>query len=56
MTMVNEGIVRKLDKEGRISIPKHLRNKYDWLPGDEAEIYTYEKDGKIYVCLAVDKK
>ena len=47
--MKETGIVRKLDKMGRVVIPKELRWKYKLDCGDMVEIYT--KDD----CICVKK-
>ncbi|MGL6199280.1 MAG: AbrB/MazE/SpoVT family DNA-binding domain-containing protein [Lachnospiraceae bacterium] len=45
--MKETGIVRKIDRVGRVVIPKELRWKYQIECGDMVEIYT-EQDG-IYL-------
>jgi len=45
--MKETGIVRKIDRVGRVVIPKELRWKYNMECGDMIEIYT-EKDS-IYL-------
>lgn len=47
--MKETGIVRKLDKMGRIVIPKELRWKYRLECGDMVEIYTQND------CICVQK-
>jgi AbrB family looped-hinge helix DNA binding protein len=52
MCMISEGITRRIDSTGRVSIPKHLRNKYSCNEGDEVEIFTTEIDGKVFICIS----
>lgn len=55
--LVNEGISRKIDAAGRISIPKHLRTKYKFEAGDDVNIYTRELDGdRVFIGFIVEKK
>lgn len=55
--LVNEGISRKIDAAGRISIPKHLRTKYKFEAGDDVDIYTREfEDGRVFVGFIAEKK
>ena len=42
---VDEKISRRVDSCGRISLPKHLRAKFNMDVGEELEIFTYEEDG-----------
>lgn len=49
--MIYEEISRRVDSAGRISIPKHLRKKYGCNEGVEVDFYTFEKDGKWFICM-----
>lgn len=49
--MVSEKIYRKIDNTGRLSIPKHLRLKFDCTEGTEVEIFTHVEDGINYICF-----
>lgn len=49
--MVDEKISRRVDSCGRISLPKHLRLKYNMDIGEEVEFFTCEIEGKQFVCL-----
>ena len=52
--ITNECITRKIDNVGRVSIPKHLRNKFKMHEGEEVDVFTYvDADGKKYVCFAL---
>lgn len=52
--ITNECITRKIDNVGRVSIPKHLRNKFRMHEGDEVDVFTcVGEDGKQYVCFAL---
>lgn len=54
---VDEKVSRRVDSCGRISLPKHLRAKYNMEVGEELEIFTYEaEDGKQYICLRVKEE
>ena len=50
--MVNENVIRKIDNLGRVVIPKHLRSKLGIAEGDELEIFTEERDGRVFICFA----
>lgn len=51
--MVNENVSRKIDNNGRVIIPKHLRSKFNFKEGKEVEYFTTKVDGKDYICLAL---
>lgn len=38
--MKSTGIVRRIDRLGRIVLPKELREVFDWNEKDSVEIYT----------------
>lgn len=48
---IDEKITRRVDSCGRLSLPKHLRAKFDMDVGEEVEFFTYEEDGKKFICL-----
>lgn len=48
---IDEKISRRVDSCGRISLPKHLRTKFNMDIGEEVEFFTYEIDGKKFICL-----
>jgi len=48
---IDEKISRRVDSCGRISLPKHLRAKFNMDIGEEVEFFTYEIDGKKFICL-----
>lgn len=57
MKMINECTTRKVDNVGRISIPKHLRNKFNMIEGCELDVYTCtDENGKQYICLTLAEK
>lgn len=51
--LIDEKVSRRVDSCGRISLPKHLRTKFNMDVGEELEFFTFELDGKDYICLAV---
>ena len=53
---VNEQITRRVDSCGRISIPKHLRAKFGIDVGEEVEFFTYEVNGRKFICLAAKEE
>ena len=53
---VDEKISRRVDSCGRISLPKHLRTKFNMDVGEEVEFFTYEVDGKNFICLAAKEE
>lgn len=50
--MIDEKISRRVDSCGRISLPKHLRLKYNLDVGEEVEFFTCVIDGREFVCLS----
>lgn len=50
--MINEKITRRVDSCGRISLPKHLRLKYNMDVGEEVEFFTCEINGREFICLS----
>jgi AbrB family looped-hinge helix DNA binding protein len=53
--VTNEGVSRKMDSAGRISIPKHLRDKYNCNPGDEFQFFTRESsDGGVFLSIYLE--
>ena len=44
--MKSTGVVRPLDKLGRLVIPKEIRNARGWQPGTKVEIYV-DKDSLV---------
>lgn len=51
MTLFPEKTTRKLDNLGRLSIPKSMRDRLEYKPGDELEFFIIEHDGEKYVAL-----
>lgn len=49
---IDEKISRRVDSCGRISLPKHLRAKFNIDVGEEVEFFTYEINGRKFVCLS----
>jgi AbrB family looped-hinge helix DNA binding protein len=50
--LIEEKVARRVDSCGRVSLPKHLRAKFEIDVGDEVEFYIYRTDnGKRYICL-----
>lgn len=50
--LIEEKVARRIDSCGRVSLPKHLRAKFDIDVGDEVEFYIYRTDdGDRYICL-----
>lgn len=51
--LIDEKVTRRVDSCGRISLPKHLRVKFDIDIGEEVEFYIYRRkeDGQAYICL-----
>ena len=52
MELINENTTRKIDKLGRVSIPKGLRNRLRLEENDELEFYTLRDSGMDYICCA----
>jgi len=50
--LINEKITRRVDSCGRISLPKHLRLKYNMDVGEEVEFFTCEINGREFICLS----
>lgn len=54
MNIINECITRKIDNVGRVSIPKHLRDKFKMHEGDFVDVYTaVDENNKPFVCFAL---
>ena len=50
--LIDEKVSRRVDSCGRISLPKHLRAKFDMDVGEEVEFYVYRtEEGKAYICI-----
>ena len=49
--LVDEKVSRRVDSCGRVSLPKHLRTKFNMDVGEEIEFFTCDIDGKNYICL-----
>ena len=51
--LIDEKVTRRVDSCGRISLPKHLRAKFDMDVGEEVEFYIYRRkeNGKAYICI-----
>ena len=54
--MIDEKISRRVDSCGRISLPKHLRLKYNLDVGEEVEFFTCVIDGREFVCLSAKQE
>lgn len=48
-----ENAIRKIDKSGRIIIPKGLRDRLKIMEGDEMDFYFIEGDG--FNCIGISK-
>lgn len=54
MKMSTECMIRKVDNVGRVSIPKHLREKFKMTEGAFVEVFTYvDENEKQFVCFAL---
>lgn len=49
--LIAENTTRKMDKLGRVTIPKSLRDRMYLSPNDTVEVYTLQLDGELYICL-----
>lgn len=47
---------KKIDSAGRITLPKNLRVKYDYLEGEEVEFLTLKRNGLTYLCITLSKE
>lgn len=51
--MKSKGIIRKIDKMGRVVIPNNIRKNLNIDIDDNIEIF--EEDGKIVICKAAER-
>lgn len=42
--MVREFIMKKIDSVGRVTIPKIIRDRFNWKEGDELEVFTMKSE------------
>jgi bifunctional DNA-binding transcriptional regulator/antitoxin component of YhaV-PrlF toxin-antitoxin module len=47
---------RKLDSHGRLVIPSKLREDCGIHPGDMYTFYTFERNGKFFLCVECPNK
>jgi len=39
----------KIDKQGRITIPKEVQERWEWSPGDTIAVFPYQGDQKFII-------
>jgi AbrB family looped-hinge helix DNA binding protein len=42
---------RKIDSNGRVILPSQLRDELQLKPGDLAEFFVHEENGRTYLCI-----
>lgn len=47
-----ENTTRKIDALGRVTIPKGMRDRMGIRENDDMELFTMERGGREYICLA----
>lgn len=52
LNVINQNVVRKIDSQGRVIIPKGLRDMLEWTIGDEINFYLIsENDSPAYIAM-----
>ena len=51
MDFIKENVSRKIDNLGRVSIPKGIRDRFEWGANDEVEFAVVYEGGNPWVCM-----
>jgi len=56
MDIINENVSRKIDAQGRIVIPKGIRNRMNMQIDDEVNFFTFTMDGDSYIAFCKENE